>query len=81
MSKPADYEKKLAEIVAKAHADPEFKKKLLADTAGTFAEFGIEAPPNFKLPDKPQHHLSDKDMSKVIHKNVCAITGTGVGGG
>ena len=77
MNKGPDYDKKYAEIVAKAHANPEFKAKLLADPAATFSEFGIEAPADFTLPEHGKHNLHDKDLSKVIQKNVCYITGVG----
>lgn len=75
---PKALEKKLSQIIAKCWADEGFKRKLLADTAGTLKAEGVELPSGLSIkalenrdtvfhlviPAKPAE-MSDDDLDQV----------------
>jgi hypothetical protein len=86
--------KKISQIVAKSWADEAFKKKLLADPAGTLKAEGVDLPAGMKvhaventskvfnlvLPAKPTT-LSDADLEKVAGGALCISGGISGPGG
>ncbi len=76
---PEEMEKKMGQLIAKAWADEDFKKQLLANPKEVGKEFGLVMPDgvdvkvventdkvfHFVLPPKPSDELSDDDLDEV----------------
>jgi hypothetical protein len=74
-----EYEKKWAQVVAKAWADENFKQKLLKNPAAALKEMGVQLPPDRKveihestdrvthliLPPRPEEELSEKELHAI----------------
>ena len=75
-----EFNKKYAEVIAKAWSDEGFKKKLLKNPNETLKEFGVSMAEGVTfhihenasgtchliLPKKPEGELSDQDIPKLI---------------
>ncbi len=76
---PEETQKKMGQLIAKAWADEDFKKQLIANPKEVGKEFGLEAPENvevkvventdkvfhFVLPKKKSDELSEEDLDRV----------------
>ncbi len=76
---PEEMEKKMGQLVAKAWADEDFKRKLIANPKEIYKEFEIDVPEgievkvventdkvfHFVLPPKPSDELSDEALDGV----------------
>ena len=74
-----DWARRYGEVVAKAWADPAFKRRLLADPVAVLREHGIEEPPGkavrvveqaedevlFLLPHKPGGRVSEEQLERI----------------
>ncbi len=82
---PEEMEKKMGQLIAKAWADEDFKKQLIANPKEVGKEYGLGAPEgvevkvlentdkvfHFVLPPKPSDELSDDDLDDVSGGGRC----------